>query len=179
LLHPGAIIPATVGVICLVLAFFSLTVLPFNWAGLALIIFAFILFGAELFTSHGLAGAAGAVSLVLGGLILFSGNPSGFTIDTWLIFVIAAPIALMFVFGFANMLRIRKMPPRMGKETMVGRVGVARSPLTPKGFVFFDGATWTAEAEEGAVQTGEKVIVTEIRGLRLKVRRQNPEGAHS
>jgi hypothetical protein len=32
----------------------------------------------------------------------------------------------------------------MGKETIVGRVVVARSPLTPKGFVFMDGANWTA-----------------------------------
>jgi membrane-bound serine protease (ClpP class) len=179
LFHPGAIIPATVGVVCLVLAFFSLTVIPFNWAGLVLIAFAFLLFGLEVFTYHGLAGALGAVCLVLGGLILFSGNPGDFQPDTWLIFVIAAPIALMFIFGFANMLRVRRMAPKMGKETIVGRVAVARSPLTPKGFVFMDGATWTAEAEEGQIEKGDKVIVTEIRGLRLKVRRQSPEGAHT
>ncbi len=179
LFHPGAIIPATVGVICLVLAFFSLTVLPFNWAGLVLIAFAFLLFGAELFTSHGLAGAAGAVSLVFGGLILFSGNPQDFQIDQWVVFVIAAPITLMFLFGFTNAIRVRRMPPKMGKETMVGRVAVARSPLAPKGFVFMDGATWTAEAEEGKIDTGDKVVVTEIRGLRLKVRKQKPEGAQT
>jgi len=177
LFNPGAIIPATVGVICLVLAFFSLTVLPFNWAGLALILFAFILFGAEIFTSHGLAGAAGSVSLVLGGLILFSGNPQDFQIDKWVIFAIAAPITLMFLFGFASALRIRRQPPSMGKETMVGRVAVAKSPLTPRGFVFMDGANWTAEAEDGNIDTGDKVVVTEIRGLRLKVRKLNPEGA--
>lgn len=177
LFHPGAIIPATVGVICLVLAFFSLTVLPFNWAGLALILFAFILFGAEIFTSHGLAGAAGSVSLVLGGLILFSGNPQDFQIDKWVIFAIAAPLTLMFLFGFANAMRIRRQPPSMGKETMVGRVAVAKSPLTPKGFVFMDGANWTAEAEDGNIDTGDRVVVTEIRGLRLKVRKLNPEGA--
>ena len=177
LFHPGAIIPATVGVICLVLAFFSLTVLPFNWAGLVLIAFAFILFGAEIFTSHGLAGAAGSVSLVLGGLILFSGNPQDFQIDTWVIFAIAAPLTLMFLFGFANALRIRRMPPTMGKETMVGRVAVAKSTLTPKGFVFMDGANWTAESEGGIIHPGDKVVVTEIRGLRLKVRKLNPEGA--
>lgn len=177
LFHPGAIVPGTVGVICLVLAFFSLTVLPFNWAGLALIFFAFFLFGAEIFTSHGLAGAAGSVSLVLGGLILFSGNPQDFQIDRWVLFAIAAPLTLMFLFGFASALRIRRQPPSMGKETMVGRVAVAKSPLTPKGFVFMDGANWTAEAEDGNIDTGDKVIVTEIRGLRLKVRKLNPEGA--
>src|SRR5258708_6016626 len=83
LFHPGAIVPGIVGGICLILAFFSLTVLPFNWAGVALILFAFLLFGAELFTGHGILGAGGAVALVLGGLMLTSGNPSGFRIDTW------------------------------------------------------------------------------------------------
>jgi len=177
LFHPGAIVPGIVGGICLILAFFSLTVLPFNWAGVALILFAFLLFGAELFTGHGILGAGGAVALVLGGLMLTSGNPSGFTIDTWVIFAVASPLALMFLFGFANMMRIRRMPPRMGKETIVGRVVVARSPLTPKGFVFMDGANWTAEAEGGDIEQGDRVVVTEIRGLRLKVRRAKPEGA--
>jgi membrane-bound serine protease (ClpP class) len=177
LFHPGAIVPGIVGGICLILAFFSLTVLPFNWAGVALILFAFLLFGAELFTGHGLLGAGGAVALVLGGLMLTSGNPSGFTIDTWVIFAVASPLALMFLFGFANAIRIRRMPPKMGKETIVGRVVVARSPLTPKGFVFMDGANWTAEAEDGDIEQGDRVVVTEIRGLRLKVRRAKPEGA--
>jgi membrane-bound serine protease (ClpP class) len=177
LFNPGAIIPATVGVICLVLAFFSLTVLPFSWAGLALILFAFILFGAEIFTSHGLAGAAGAVSLALGGLLLFGDNPQDFQIDKWVIFAVAAPITLMFLFGFASAFRVRLQPPSMGKETMVGRLAVAKSPLTPNGFVFMDGANWTAEAEDGNIDTGDKVVVTEIRGLRLKVRKLNAEGA--
>jgi membrane-bound serine protease (ClpP class) len=177
LFHPGAIIPGIVGGICLILAFFSLTVLPFNWAGVALILFAFLLFGAELFTGHGLLGAGGAVALVLGGLMLTSGNPSGFTIDTWVIFAVASPLALMFLFGFANAIRIRRMPPKMGKETIVGRVVVTRSPLTPKGFVFMDGANWTAEAEDGDIEKGDRVVVTQIRGLRLKVRRAKPEGA--
>ncbi|MEO8457240.1 MAG: NfeD family protein, partial [Chloroflexota bacterium] len=76
-------------------------------------------------------------------------------------------------------MRIRKMPPRMGKETIVGKIAVAKSALAPKGFVFFDGATWTAVAEDGIVHPGDKVIVTQIKGLRLKVRKQKSEGAPS
>jgi membrane-bound ClpP family serine protease len=77
---------------------------------------------------------------------------------------------------FVNIMRIRRMPAKMGLETVVGRTVVARSALTPQGFVFMDGENWQAEAEDGNVQPGEKVIVTQIRGLRLKVRRK-PEGA--
>ena len=44
---------------------------------MALILFAFVLFGLELFiTSHGMLGIGGAISLVLGGLLLTSGNDS-------------------------------------------------------------------------------------------------------
>jgi membrane protein implicated in regulation of membrane protease activity len=40
-----------------------------------------------------------------------------------------------------------------------------------------DGANWTAEVEDGDFEKGDRVVVTEIRGLRLKVRRGKPEGA--
>ncbi|HSP54881.1 MAG TPA: nodulation protein NfeD, partial [Dehalococcoidia bacterium] len=43
-LHPGAIFPGVFGVICLLVGFFALSVLPFNWAGVGLILFAFLLF---------------------------------------------------------------------------------------------------------------------------------------
>ncbi len=177
LLHPGSTVPGIVGGICLILAFFALTVLPFNWTGVALILFAFLLFGFELFTGHGILGAGGAVSLVLGGLMLTSGNPPGFQVSDWLIFAIAAPIALLMLFGVANMVRSRRLPVTMGKETIVGRIVVARSALRPEGYVFMDGANWAAEAEDGDVDQGDRVVVTEIRGLHLKVRKAKPEGA--
>ena len=42
--HPGATVPAIVGVICLVLAFVALGNLPVNWGGVILIVAAVILF---------------------------------------------------------------------------------------------------------------------------------------
>jgi len=175
-LHPGAIFPGVFGVLALVLAFFSLSVIPFNWAGVGLILFAFLLFGLEVFTHHGVLGIAGAICLVIGGLIMTSGNSGGGSVSPWLIALITVPIVLMVFTAFVNIMRIRRMPAKMGLETVVGRTVVARSALTPQGFVFMDGENWQAEAEDGNIQPGEKVIVTQIRGLRLKVRKK-PEGA--
>lgn len=172
IIHPGGIFPGVFGVISLLLAFFALSVIPFNWAGVALIMVAFILFGLELFiTSHGVLGIGGAVALVMGGLILTSGNPDQYQVSPWVIFTLAGVLGSMVVFVFVNVVRIRRMPARMGAETVVGRSAVARSSLDPSGFVMMDGETWTAEAEGGSIQPGERVIVTEIKGLRLKVRR--------
>ena len=177
LYNPGSIVPGVFGVIALVMAFFSLSVIPFTWAGVALIMFAFILFGLELFvTSGGVLGVGGAVSLVLGGLMLTSGNDAEFRVSEELIIGVAAALGALVVFVFVNVMRIRTMPAKVGMSTFVGRTVVARSALTPEGFVMMDGEIWTAEAEEGEIEPGDSVIITQIKGLRLKVRKQKPEG---
>jgi membrane-bound serine protease (ClpP class) len=173
ILHPGAIAPGVFGVVSLILAFFALSVIPFNWAGVALIFLAFLLFGLELFiTSHGVLGIGGAISLILGGLMLTSGNDANPTVSPWVIAGVTAPLVALMLTVFVNIIRIRRMPAKMGLETVVGRTVVARSALTPQGFVFMDGENWQAEAEDGNIQPGERVIVTQIRGLRLKVRKK-------
>jgi membrane-bound serine protease (ClpP class) len=180
IIHPGAIFPGVFGVISLLMGFFALSVIPFNWAGVALIIFAFILFGLELFvTSGGVLGVGGAVALILGGFLLTSGNPESFQVSPWLIYTMAAFLGLLVIFVFVNILSIRRRPATVGVETMVGRRAIARSPLDPQGFVFFDGEYWRAESEEETIDPGEQVIITELKGLRLKVRRDQQEGAQS
>ncbi len=175
--NPGSIFPGVFGVIALIMAFFSLSVIPFNWAGVALIMFAFILFGLELFvTSGGVLGIGGAVALVLGGLMLTSGNDAEFRVAEELIVGVAIALGALVVFVLVNVMRIRGMPAKVGMSTVVGRSVVARSALTPEGFVLMDGEIWTAEAEGGKIEPGESVIVTQIKGLKLKVRKHKPEG---
>lgn len=178
LINPGMIFPGVFGVISLLLGFFALSVLPFNWAGVALIFFAFVLFGLELFiTSHGILGIGGAVSLVFGGLILTSSNPPEFQVSRWLVFGLGGLLAVWVVFVMVNVVRIRRMPAQVGVQTLVGRTAVARSPLAPKGFVLIDGEHWAAESLDGNVQPGERVVITEVSGLKLKVKREQGEGA--
>lgn len=173
ILNPGVIFPGTFGVIALILGFFALSVIPFNWAGVALIIFAFILFGLEIFVpSGGILGVGGVVALILGGLLLTSGNPAEFQISRWVLFTLAAVMGAIVVFVLVNIVRIRMAPVQVGMETAVGKEAVVRSVLDPQGFVFFEGEMWTAESDEGTIGEGERVVVTEVRGLRLKVRRQ-------
>jgi membrane-bound serine protease (ClpP class) len=178
IMNPGAIFPGVFGTISLIFAFAALTVLPFNWAGVALIMLAFILFGLELFvTSGGVLGAGGIIALILGGSMLTSGNPPGFTISPWVVWSTAAVLGGLVILVFVNVFRIRRLPVAVGVETVVGRHLKVRSALDPRGFVMMDGENWTAESEEGNISPGETVIVTEISGLKLKVRRAPTEGA--
>lgn len=186
ILNPGAIFPGVFGVISLLLGFFALSVLPFNWVGVALILFAFILFGLELFvTSGGVLGIGGVVALIMGGLLLTSDNPPEFgssvEVSKWVVYGLAATLGGIVLFVFANIVRIRRLPVQVGIETMVGRPATVRTALDPSGFVFIDGEYWTADSEGGEeIQSGEQVVVTEVHGLRLKVKRepdgQEPEG---
>ena len=166
---PGHIFPGVFGAIAVIIAFFSLSVLPFNWAGLALILVAFVLFVLELFvTSHGILGIGGVVALILGGILLTSGNPPEFQVSKWLIYGLAAGIGAFFLFVVTSIIRVR-LQPAVVTTTLVGRQAVARSPLDPTGMVFLNGEYWSATAEEGRVEPGERVVVTGMDGLRLIV----------
>jgi membrane-bound serine protease (ClpP class) len=173
---PGTILPGVFGVIALILGFFALSVIPFNWAGAALILAAFVFLFLEIFVpSGGVLAIGGVISLVLGGLLLTSGNPSDFQVDRRLIYGLSTAIGLFFFFAIMGIIRARRLSPTMGMEVMIGQEAVVRSPLNPSGFVLFEGEHWSAEAEEGQAKPGERVVITGVEGLKLKVRRQKED----
>lgn len=172
IINPDQIFPGVFGAIALIMAFFSLSVLPFNWAGLILIFLAFALFAAEIFvTSGGILGIGGVVALVLGGLLLTWGNPPEFQVNRWLVYGMAGAAGAFFLFVVTSIIRIRRQPAVTGVNTLIGRRGVARSPLDPSGMVFVDGEYWSATLEEGTAEEGEEVVVTAVEGLKLMVRK--------
>jgi len=176
LASPGSIFPGVVGVIALVLAFLALGTLPINFAGLALIIFAFALFALEAFvSSHGILGVGGAISLLLGSLMLMNTNAPYLRIAPWAIggAVIASVSFFLFVVG--AVLRSRKWKVKTGSEGLVGAIGYARTELNPAGWVFVQGERWEAIAEEGRIREGDPVRVTSVEGLKLMVRQEEPK----
>jgi len=173
IINPDQIFPGVFGAIALIMAFFSLSVLPFNWAGLILIFLAFALFAAEIFvTSGGILGIGGVVALVLGGLLLTWGNPPEFQVNRWLVISMAGTAGAFFLFVVTSIIRIRRQPAVTGLTTLIGRRAVARSSLDPDGMVFVDGEYWSATVEEGSVEEGEELVITAIEGLKLMVRKQ-------
>ncbi len=172
LMHPGAVLPGVVGAICLVLSFYGLSVLPVNYAGLALIFLAVIFFILEIkITSYGMLTVAGVISLVLGSLMLFKTPEPALRVSVQLIAMLSTFALLVVGFLAFMALRAQRAPVRTGIEGLIHEIGTARSPLNPRGKVFVHGEIWDAVAEE-PVATGESVEVVAVRNLTLAVRRR-------
>ena len=169
--HPGVIFPGVAGAICLILALISLQVLPFNYAGLVLILLGVALLIGEAFVpSFGVLGVGGVISLALGSFLLFDTQDSGVGVDRPIIFTAVATLA-SFVLAISYLVyRSQKSKPTLGLEGMLGKIGDARTKLNPAGKVFVQGELWNAEAD-GEIDTGEKVEIVGCQGLNLKVRR--------
>jgi len=168
--NPGLIFPGVVGAISLLLAFFSLGVLPVNWAGVLLIALAFGLFiGEVLTTSFGLFTMGGVIALVIGSLILFKGGSPLFRVDPWLIAIVTIIIAAAFAFVVNRAIRAHRKQASTGREELVGKRAVVKVALDPEGTVFYKGERWAAISDQGRLEPGEEVIITSVDGLTLHV----------
>jgi membrane-bound serine protease (ClpP class) len=176
LTHPGAWVPGFIGVTCLALAIYGLGVLPVNWFGLVFIVTAFVLFVLDIKApTHGALTAAGVASFITGALILFNspGVPQFERVSVPLVIGVGVGIGLMFVGILTYALRAQRLPIQMGAETLLGKMGVARSTIGVTGQVQLESELWTAEAAEDSepIGKGDKVRVVEVHGLRIKVRK--------
>ncbi len=175
--NPGLIFPGVTGGICLFLSLYALGALNAYWAGLVLILLAFGLFIAELFTSaSGILTAGGVISLVLGSFLLFINNPPALRVDPWLIVtVVVIIVAILGLILFA-VIRGQRRKIETGREALVGKIAVVKTLLNPKGMVFVEGEIWNARLGEGQAEAGEEVIVKEVDGLKLIVEKKRQKG---
>ena len=173
IINPGGYISGIVGVILLLIGLYAVGQLPVNYAGLALILLAFGLFVAELFTpTFGALTLAGIAAFIFGALILF--NTSEFAYEIPLPSIIGIPLTLAAVFGLGvrKVIQARRTQPTTGQEGLIGAIGTVRIPLEPRGSVFVWGERWNATSEDGQpIQAGEEVEVTGVDGFRLKVKK--------
>lgn len=170
LMNPGAIFPGVVGAICLILGFFALSVLPVNYAGLALLLLALVLFIAEIkVVSHGLLTVGGVTAMVLGALMLFKTTEPALRVSLEVILSLAIFSAALVGFLMFMVHRAQQAPVRTGREGLIHEIGTARSALAPRGKVFVHGEIWDAVSDE-PVASGEPVEVVAVRNLTLAVR---------
>jgi membrane-bound serine protease (ClpP class) len=176
LYNPGAILPGIVGVIALILAFYSMHSLPINYAGLALIIFSIVLSLLEIkIASHGLLAIGAVVSLLLGSMMLIRSDSSLEFVKISLAAIISSTIvsALFFLFIIGMGLKAQRRKVVTGLEAMAGAIANTMDTLDPTGTVMLQGEVWNAESVAGKIDKGEKVVVKEMRNLKLYVEKTN------
>jgi len=169
--HPGLSFPGIAGAISLLLAMAALHVLPVNTIGLGLLLLGAALLVAEAFLpTFGLAGVGGVVAFLLGSLFLFDTADTGVAVARSLVFGVGGSLAAVILVVGALVVRTRRSRPRTGSEGMVGEIGVVRERVAGTGLVAVRGEYWKAESDE-PVDVGERVEVTAVHGLTLRVRR--------
>jgi membrane-bound serine protease (ClpP class) len=169
--NPGGWIPGFVGVVSLALAFYGMGILSVNWFGLIFVVLAFVLFILDIKApTHGALTAAGAASMVVGALVLFNspGTPNFLRVNVFLVVTTSALLALGFAVILAYALRAQRRPLVMGMQTLVGKVGEARSADA----VQVAGELWSAECGDSPLEPGEKVEVVAVKGLKVVVRKR-------
>ncbi|OGO39306.1 MAG: hypothetical protein A2W35_17765 [Chloroflexi bacterium RBG_16_57_11] len=175
---PGGWVAGFIGVVCLALAAYGLGVLPVNWFGIIFLITAFVLFILDIKApTHGALTAAGVISLIVGSLVLFNTpeTPSFQRVPVPLIIGTSIASGALFFAVVMFAVRAQHTPVRMGAESMVGRVGVARSDLRPNGLVQLGGEQWSAELapDQEVIEKGTRVEVVTVQGLKLIVRKSS------
>lgn len=172
LYNPGSILPGVMGGISLLLAFFAMQTLPVSAAGIGLILFAIILFLAEIkVTSYGMLSVGGVIAMFFGSVMLFD-SPLEFMRVSWDV-VLPAVIftALFFLFALGAALRAQKRKATTGSEGMIGLEGKCVGRLDPEGQIEVHGEIWRARLATGSetAEAGDPVRVTGYRNLLLLV----------
>ena len=183
LFNPGLVAPGVVGVICLLLAFLALGNLPVNWAGVVFVLLAVALIMLEVAVAgFGILGVGAVVSLVVGGLLLFTqfGDVSptlpsiSISVNRWLLAATVGTAALSLAYVVRTAYQSRKEGPPEKVSVLTGMRGRVTGELAPKGVVLVGNETWTAITEDDSViPVGEPVEVRSVNGLILTVFRQN------
>ena len=165
--HPGVILPGAVGAISMVLALFGLYVLPLSWTGIALVLVGLALLALDLhYPTHGVLTVFGLLGLGFGLASLFQSSSGGPHTSIPLVVTITVALGGLWAFAIAKGLAIRRRPPAVGPNDIVGMRGVVRD----HGVVAVHGELWKARADE-PLHIGEPVEVESLDGLTLRVHR--------
>jgi len=169
--NPGALVPGILGGIFIILALFSFQTLPINWAGVALIIFAMILFILEIkVISYGGLTIGGIVSMTLGSIMLIDSPIPALKVSLSVIIPAVVVTAAFFIISMYLYYKAQQKKPTTGIEALVGEMGIARTDIENQGKINIHGEIWNAFSDE-PINAGESVEVVSVSGLKLRIKK--------
>ena len=173
LYNPGLIFPGVIGVVSLVIAFYSFQTLSANFAGIALMLLGFLFFVIEIkVASYGLLTISGIVSIILGALMLFDQSSFG-GMSISMSILISTVLSLVAIVAVLTWLVVKAHMKRIvtGSESLDGKKGLVKTNLSPRGKVLIEGELWDALSIEGDIPKDAEVVVQSVKGFRIKVKK--------
>jgi len=169
LMNPGGIFPGVIGMISGVIALYALNMIPFNYAGLLLIILGIAFMVAEVFVAgFGILGIGGVVAFAFGSLLLFDAQTLGSGVSIPLIIAFSLVSLGFFIFVLRFLLRSRSTKIVTGIDEMVGATAEVLES-TEKGYrVRCHSEIWYATSDS-VLKVGQNVRVESLSGLILHV----------
>lgn len=173
---PGVGVAGATGATALLLALFSLSVLPVNVVGLLLLAVAAGLFVAELF-APGVAGFAfgGSAVLVLAAIFLFD-DTQGASVDLAVVLPTAVVVATAAIWAGRVAARTRRMPSTStGADVFSGRLVTVRDADGTTGSTYIEGAWWSLRSVGPPLQIGGIARIVAVDELVLVVDPLSPD----
>ncbi len=169
--HPGAVVPALTGIVCLVLAAVALSDLPLQYGALALLLAGIALMVGEAMTPGlGVLGILGLAAFVVGAYYLFDAPAGDLEMRVSLPLIVGSALAsagiTIFILGAA--FKAAKRPPAAGAEELLTERGTVIDWQGDSGQVRVHGEVWAARAA-AAFRPGDPVRVAGRNGLILTV----------
>jgi len=166
---------ASVGFAALVGAFMVLgglygaSHLPVRWWAVGLLVLSAFGFAVDAQVGRlGFWSGVGGLTLLVGSFLLVSGT--GLSPPWWTIVIVAGLAILMYVMAIPAFIRARFSTPTVGREAMVGEMGVAEVAVAPNGVVVVRDARWRARTNRATpIEAGDPVRVIAVEGLVLEV----------
>lgn len=109
--------------------------------------------------------------LAIVGLVIYILWRFGVNISTPVIVISAAGAGAWLLVVHRILLSISRRRHIGGKEGMIGRRGKVVTPLKPEGTIKIRGELWKASSPENHLEVHDEVLVVEVKGLVLVVKK--------
>jgi membrane-bound serine protease (ClpP class) len=172
--HPGLVAPGVIGGIGLVLSLIAFHKLEVFWGGLALILLGIAFLVAELFVaSFGVLGIGGVISFVVGSVLLFDRDITGYSLP-WTLIGGVTLVVVAILLGLGGMalrtVRRRRKDTDHDLKTKTVKV-VSVEPGGLVGQVEILGEVWRFRSDH-EIQLADQVEVLSREGLTLHIKKK-------
>lgn len=169
LTQPGFGFAGFSGVAMVALGAYGLSVVPFSWLGLVLLLAGVGLMTLDVLVRRlGVSTWLGLGAFVPGSFLVFGGLSDRIDVSPWLIG--GSAVASLLYWGFGLTVALQARERITSRQTgLVGLVGETRGELKPEGPVYVKGTMWRGRSANGPIPAGTRVRVRGVDGLILRV----------